>query len=149
MAKSIVARIVTLQRMSFEELRTAWREVLKSAPPVSLNRGQLIARIAYRIQEEAFGELPPQARARMEQIAGSPSTNATTRSPDRLSAGTRLVREWQGERKEVTVLSAGFEYAGKRYRSLSAIATEITGTKWNGPDFFGLRRRNTSACSLK
>ena len=143
-------QIAEIQELSLEELRDRWRALYSSEPP-RYRRAVLIRRLSYRVQELAYGEVSQTTRARfrqrLEEVDGEPKANgAATRAQRRLEAarplvGTRLVRTWQGRRYEVTVLAAGFEYEGRRYRSLSAIAREITGTRWNGPLFFGLRTR--------
>lgn len=143
MAKSMVARVAELQEMSQESLRKKWSALFDSSPPATLSRQQMVGRLAYRLQELVFGGLPVEMRQKLEALGASPTAQvkAGARAPGKLIPGTRLVREWQGTNQEVTVLASGFAYAGKTYTSLSAIATEITGTKWNGPEFFGLRRR--------
>jgi len=97
----------------------------------------------------AYGEVSQATRAHLRQhfhgVDGEPKANGAAapserrRQASRPVVGTRIVRTWQGQRYEITVVAAGFEYEGRRYRSLSAIAREITGTRWNGPAFFGLR----------
>ncbi len=147
MARTLVAQVAELNRMSFEELRKKWEALYAGPPPNSSNRKQLLARLAYRIQELAFGGLSREARDKLDKMAEVDSfigvnNKSAGRDTSIAIPGTKLIREWQGKRIEVTALEKGFEYAGKRYRSLTAIATEITGTKWNGPDFFGLRQKD-------
>jgi hypothetical protein len=139
----MVAQITELERLPIEALRQKWGALFNTDPPGSSNRKQLVARLAYRIQELVYGGLSQEARDKLDQLAGmqAPAATSTVRDPDQPIPGTKLRREWKGVPQEVTVLDSGFEYAGKRYRSLSAIATAITGTKWNGPEFFGLRQR--------
>ena len=143
MGRSMVAQVAELEGMTLEQLREKWNALYNTAPPVTSSRQQLVGRLAYRLQELVYGGLSEETKAKLESLGrvAMNSGKAAPRNPDQPVPGTKLIREWQGERKEVTVLESGFEYAGKTYRSLSAIATEITGTKWNGPDFFGLRRR--------
>ncbi|CAK0755583.1 hypothetical protein WCLP8_2650002 [uncultured Gammaproteobacteria bacterium] len=99
--------------------------------------------LTYRIQELAYGGLSPATTARLEAIASVERyidrEMAKKRIQDRPVAGTRLIREWQGTDHAVTVLEDGFEYLGRPYKSLSAVANAITGTRWSGPLFFGLR----------
>jgi Protein of unknown function (DUF2924) len=101
--------------------------------------------LAYRIQELAYGGLKPVTVTRLETLGekldGGNITLRRIRADDRPIAGTRLVREYQGVEHVVTVLADGFDYEGRPYRSLSAIARAITGTRWNGWTFFGLRSR--------
>ncbi len=143
-------QIAEIQELSLEELRDRWRALYPSEPP-RYRRAVLLRRLAHRVQELAYGEVSEATGARLrqslEEVDGEPKSNgAAPGSQRRLQAprplvGTRLLRTWQGRRYEVTALTAGFEYEGRRYRSLSAIAREITGTRWNGPLFFGLRKR--------
>jgi hypothetical protein len=106
----------------------------------------MIRRLAYRIQELAYGGLSDETKAELERIAEEDErqrqgARAERRKPKDThpTPGTRLVREWNGRRFEVTATEGGFEYSGRKYRSLSAIAKAITGAHWSGPQFFGLR----------
>lgn len=145
MAKSIVAQIAELEHMPVEGLREKWSILYEGDPPKTSSRKQLVARLAYRLQELTFGGLSQEARGKLEGISAYENdlmSGKTTPVRARSTIpGTLYVREWQGQRIEVTALDSGFEYAGKIYRSLSAIATEITGTKWNGKLFFGLLQK--------
>ncbi len=103
-------------------------------------------RLAYRIQELAFGGLADETKTRLRQVAKEHPLSGGRKRRDRRVrrrnvpvAGTRLIREWQGRRYEVTVLRDGFEFEGRRYRSLTAVARAITGTYHSGPRFFGLQ----------
>ena len=116
--------------------------------PPRFNRQFLIKRLAYRIQELAFGGLEEKTRRRMDRLLddegyddlGVKSRPKKSKPGDSLLPGTLLAREWQGERYEVIVgEDRSFEYRGIPYRSLSAVARAITGTRWNGPKFFGCR----------
>uniref|UniRef100_UPI0038B2A128 DUF2924 domain-containing protein n=1 Tax=Belnapia mucosa TaxID=2804532 RepID=UPI0038B2A128 len=127
------------------ELKQQWRELCGTEPP-PYNRKFLESRLAYRIQELAYGGLKPETVARLEALGdqldgGNVVLRRIRAGEDRPIAGTRLVREYQGIQHTVTVLTDGFEYEGRPYRSLSAIARHITGTRWNGWSFFGLRSR--------
>ena len=109
----------------------------------------MIRRLAYRIQELAYGGLSDQAKAELERIAEEDerqrqdqrAKKAKQRRPKTThpTPGTRLIRQWKGQRHEVTAVEGGFEFNGRRYKSLSAIAKAITGAHWSGPQFFGLR----------
>lgn len=149
MAKTIVAQIAEMESMPVEELRGKWKTLFGSEPPEALKQKQLVARLAYRLQELTFGGLSQEARERLGQIAEMEDDRINGRkpAPNKPVPGTRYVRDWQGMRIEVTALASGFEYASKVYRSLSAIATEVTGTKWNGQQFFGLRKRDAADSS--
>ena len=108
--------------------------------PPGFSRNYLISRLAYRIQELAYGGLKPSTRAKLESLADALDPKAARmRVVNGPVVGTQLIREWRGTEHRVTVLANGFEWQGRRYRSLSAIARGITGTRWNGPLFFGLR----------
>ena len=104
-------------------------------------RGLLRRSIAHRIQEKAYGGLPSSTRRLLDQLvkAAMAKPNGRLELPRRIKPGSELVRTWKGKSYRVMVMTDGFSYDGKRFASLSEIATEITGTKWNGPRFFGLR----------
>jgi hypothetical protein len=142
MADSVVARIAALRTKPTPELRDMWRDLFESEPP-RYNRRFLESRLAYRIQELAYGGLKPETIKRLEalgeQLDGGKTDVRRQRADDRPIAGTRLIREYQGVEHSVTVLADGFEYEGRPYRSLSAIARAITNTRWNGWVFFGVR----------
>ncbi len=99
--------------------------------------------LAYRLQEKALGGLKPSTAKRLRALAEEPMNGKKSADSPMLrpKSGTRFVREWQGQLHEVSVLDTGLEYNGHTYRSLSEIAREITGTRWSGPAFFGLRKR--------
>jgi hypothetical protein len=138
----IPARLAALKSTPTLELKKQWRELFDSeAPP--FNRRYLETRLAYRIQELAYGGLKPETLRRLERLGeeldGGNITIRRIRTDLMPIAGTRLIREWQGVEHEVTVTRDGFEWQGRPYRSLSAIARAITGTRWNGWVFFGLK----------
>lgn len=141
MTETVLAKLAALKTRNAPELRELWRELYGSEPP-PFNHRFLATRLAYRIQELAYGGLRPATVARLDALAEELNDNAALkpRPADRPIVGTRLVREWQGVDHHVTVRTDGFEYQGRRYKSLSAVARAITGTRWNGPLFFGLRR---------
>src|SRR5689334_13434434 len=139
MSKSVLAQIVALKSLDAQALKARWRELFETEPP-PYNRKFLESRIAYRVQELAFGGLRPETVERLAAMAahiGEKGARRTRRAEQRPVAGTRLVREWKGVEHSVTVQDSGFEYQGRPYQSLSAIARLITGTRWNGPLFFG------------
>jgi hypothetical protein len=125
------------------ELKKQWRDLFETEPP-PYNRRFLESRLAYRIQELAYGGLKPETIERLEALAeqfdGRP-VKRRIRLDDRPIAGTRLIREWQGVEHCVTVRDHDFEYQGRPYKSLSAVARTITGTRWNGWIFFGLKNQ--------
>jgi Protein of unknown function (DUF2924) len=138
----IPARLAALKSTSTPDLKTQWRELFDSEPP-AFNRRYLESRLAYRIQELAYGGLKPETVKRLEvlgeQLDGGNITLRRIRANLKPIAGTRLVREWQGIEQTVTVLADGYEWQGRPYRSLSSVARAITGTRWNGWVFFGLK----------
>jgi hypothetical protein len=140
----VLRRLAALQTASTSDLKQRWRELFCGEPP-AFSRSYLQSRLAYRIQELAYGGLRPETVARLEalgeELDGGNIVLRRIRADDRPIAGTRLVREYQGVEHVVTVRADGFEYEGRPYRSLSAIARAITGTRWNGWTFFRLRSR--------
>ena len=146
MTESIVRQIARLQKLPIDALRERWRDLFGNEPPAYC-RALLVRRLGYRLQELALGGLDPQDRERIRSAVvdgkfaeAEPLKKDRPRQQGMPVIGTRLVREWNGNRYEVTVVHDGFEYLGKTYRSLTAITKAITGTHWNGPAFFGLRR---------
>ena len=146
MTDSIPARLAALKTMPMPDLKAQWRDLFDTEPP-PFNRRHLENRIAYRIQELAYGGLKPETLRRLEALGEQyDSDNVTTRRirhDARPVAGTRLVREYRGVEHTVTVLADGYEWQGRPYRSLSAIARAITGTRWNGLVFFGIKSQGT------
>ena len=142
MTDTIIARITALKSKPTPDLRLLWRDLFESEPPRQ-NRRFLESRIAYRIQELEYGGLKPATIKRLEalgeELDGGKAEVRRKRADDRPVAGTRLIRDYQGVEHCVTVLADGFDYQGQPYKSLSAIARAITGTRWNGWVFFGLR----------
>jgi len=138
---SVAAQIAALKDMPTGALKDKWRELHKSEPP-PFNRVYLESRIAYRMQELTYGGMKKETRRRLaelreEIIENKPRRDNSRRPP----VGAILVRECKGVEHRVRVLDDGFEYDGRRFKSLTAIATHIAGVKWNGWEFFGLRRR--------
>jgi hypothetical protein len=140
MSDTVLAQIAALKTKSTPELRDMWRELFGKEPPV-LGRRYLEDRLAYRIQELHFKGLSDRARRRLDALVDQLEPKAARRrDPGRPVAGTRLVRQWKGVEHQVTVREHDFEYQGRPYRSLSAIAREIAKSRWNGRVFFGLRQ---------
>ncbi len=146
---NVIKQIAALKKMKTPELKERWRVLFGGEPP-GYNRVLLIKRLAYRIQELAYGGLSNETRQRMDNLLDANGFDDIGRTDvvksrvrhDTPIAGTRLIRTWEGEDHEVLVLRKGFEYRGKPYKSLSAIARAITGSRWNGPLFFGLRKQH-------
>ena len=152
MESSVLAQLAELERLSHASLKRRWRDLFGNDPP-AYGRQFLRRRLAYRIQELAFGGLSEDARTQMEALVPGVESQENESAPSRAKPGktkhdpappgTRLIREFRDKRYEVVVVAKGFEFEGRCYRSLSAIAREITGTQWNGPAFFGLREKST------
>lgn len=144
----IPARLAALKDTPAADLKTQWRELFATAPP-PFNRRYLESRLAYRIQELAYGGLKPETVRRLERLGeeldGGDRKKSRIRADLMPIAGTRLIREWQGSEQVVTVTQDGFEWQGRPYRSISAIARAITGTRWNGWVFFGLKNHRSRA----
>ncbi len=127
-------------------LRSRWQSIFQRSAPAHLTRHLLFAVIAYRIQADRFGDLDHETRQVLDRTVAKeagPVTSARLASFDQkrteLSPGTVLVREWDRQSQRVMVMADGFAWNGQTYDSLSKVAFAITGTKWNGPRFFGLR----------
>jgi hypothetical protein len=132
----LAVREITLA--DHDALRLRWEAVFGCPPPLR-SRADLLRRVlAFEAQAELLGGAD-HIRRRLGRLARG-EADSGARTTTRLKSGTRLVREWQGEVHQVTVLEDGFEYRGTRHRSLSEIARLITGTRWSGPLFFGLRK---------
>lgn len=147
MTDTIPARLAALKTTPTPELKAQWRTLFDSEPP-AFNRRYLESRLAYRIQELAYGGLKSQTILRLERIGndldGGDRKKSRVRANLKPIVGTRLVREWQGVEHVVTVTTDGFEWQGRPYKSLSAIARGIAGTRWNGWVFFGLKSRRSA-----
>jgi len=135
-AAAIEAEVNQIRSLGIDALRQRWRIMFGAIPPKGLTKVILGRMMAYRIQEDAFGGLDRDLVKLLDRLARGEKPSEMNR---RLKPGTVLVREYQGERHTVTIVPEGFVWGDKTYSSLSVIAQEITGTKWNGPRFFGLR----------
>jgi hypothetical protein len=137
----VEAELERLPASPIVELRKRYRELFKAEPPKAFGPDLLRRSIAHRIQEKAYGGLPMATRRLLDQLvrATAAKPDARLELPRRIKPGSELVRTWNRRTYRVRVLDDGFAYNGKTFASLSEIATLITGTKWNGPRFFGLR----------
>src|SRR5215475_9077030 len=142
MKETVLAQLAALKGAPADILKARWRELFDTEPP-AYNRRFLESRLAYRIQELAYGGLSrdtlDRLKAMAKQYASQDPIERKARPILRPIAGTKLIREWQGVEHCVTVRADDFEYLGRPYKSLSSVAREITGTKWNGWVFFGLK----------
>lgn len=148
MADSVLKQVTSLPKLSFNELKALYLSLYGTEPP-AYNRDLIIKRLAYRLQEIAYGGLSERVHQRLDEALvengydeNAMPTGVSKRkrnvTKDHPVVGTMLVREWRGKRYEVTTLRDGFEFEGRKYRSLSAIAAAITGAHQSGQAFFGL-----------
>lgn len=136
---NLADELVRLPSLERAELVECWRQVYQSDPPFNISRPLMLRAIAYQMQVVALGGMKPSTRRYLAAIANG-SEGKTFSAPKQMKAGTRLLREWHGVTHEVLVLENGVQYQGKLYRSLSQVAQLITGAKWSGPLFFGLKQ---------
>ena len=143
---SVEDEIAHLRGLDSRALRARWQSVFQRPAPAHLTRHLLFAIIAYRIQADRFGDLDHETKQVLDRTAAKetgPAMSARLASFDQkrteLTPGTVLVREWDRQSQRVMVMADGFAWNGQTYDSLSKVAFAITGTKWNGPRFFGLR----------
>lgn len=132
-------RLKDLVNLERDTLVQEWTKINKRPPPLNLSRGFLLRAIAYQIQEADLGGIKKSVHERLRKIAAG--TNTAECASSQINPGTRLLREWHGVTHEVVIEERGARYQGKVYRSLSEVAQVITGTKWSGPVFFGLKKR--------
>ena len=148
MTDTVLARVAALKTLPITALKQQWRDLFDREPP-PFNRRYIESRLAYRIQELAYGGLKPDTIRRLEALAdeleqqGASSRRCASKGLPTID--TQLVRDWQGAEHRVTVTDGGFLHEGKPYKSLSAIARAITGTRWNGWLFFGLKNQRARA----
>jgi DUF2924 family protein/uncharacterized protein DUF3489 len=145
--KSLDADIARLRDLAVSELRSRWHTVFGRQPPPHLSRHLLFRVLAYGLQADQLGDLDAET-VRLLDRSGSPEKAAQravsmAQRAAELRPGTMLGREWNGQMHRVAVLTEGFAWNGKTYRSLTKVAFAITGTRWGGPKFFGLRDRGS------
>jgi hypothetical protein len=139
---SVVAQLTALRKMSVVELKQRWEALFGTVAPNN-SRSYLEVRLGNRIQELMLGGLSRDTRRVLDllvkELEGKNTRKAIMTDPRKPIPGTRLLREWDGAEHSVTVLRDGFDWQGRKFKSLSAVARAITGTQWNGYRFFGLR----------
>ncbi len=147
---SVLRQLAALEQMNNEQLREKWLDLYGENAP-KYRKAFLVKRLAYRIQELYYGGLSDPAKGCLKRIAATdPVATVKVQVPDArkpqdsILPGTRFVRVWNEKRHEVITRDSGFEYDGRIFRSLSAVAREITGTRWNGKIFFGLKGSSTA-----
>lgn len=140
--ENVAEQLKTLQAMTAPELRALWHATFGRPHPGWVQRNFLVCALAYHFQEKAYGGLGAALERKLAAFAADLQSTRERARPAkiRIKPGTRLVREWGRETHVVTTLDAAFEYRGSRYPSLSEIARLITGTRWSGPAFFGLKQ---------
>lgn len=142
--------IQELQNLSKEELIQKWQKVFKIEPPTHMKITFLIKHLSWELQAKEYGGLSVHTKKQLEKLAQKMCKKTELNKSDikntckntnlDIRSGTKLIREYQGKKYEVSALEKGFEYKDKKYKSLSAIANEITGTRWNGKIFFGVKK---------
>ena len=138
--EALASEIASLSKVGIDELREHWKAMFGKEPSRDISRSFLTRAIAYRLQEKAFGGLKPSTRRLLAEFAHDGANGSAAARSRIVRPGAVLVRECRGISHQVSVLEKGFRFRGKRYRSLSEVAREITGTRWSGPLFFGLKR---------
>jgi hypothetical protein len=139
---ALEAEIERLPALSLLELRNRWKALFGHSAPKSLRRNFLARAVAYQMQVAAYGGLSSATKRRLREIANAVrngDANAVLGS-SRIKPGTQMIRQWQSTTHTVTAVEEGFEWNGRTYKSLSAVANAITGTNWNGFAFFGIKR---------
>jgi hypothetical protein len=146
---SIEDEVAHLRGLDLKGLRARWQGVLQRPAPDHLPRHLLFAIIAYRIQADRFGDLNHETRQLLDRTGAKETGTAMSarlisfdQKRTELKPGTVLVREWDRKSQRVVVMADGFAWNGQTYDSLSKVAFAITGTRWNGPRFFGLRNKD-------
>jgi Protein of unknown function (DUF2924) len=141
--------IAHLRGLDLKGLRSRWQSVFQRPAPAHLTRHLLLSVIAYRLQADRFGDIDHATRQVLDRTVAGPAMSARLARFDQkrseLTPGTILVREWDRQSQRVMVMAEGFAWNGQTYDSLSKVAFAITGTKWNGPRFFGLRDKEDRA----
>ena len=145
--QKLVAEIGRLNALNNTELKVRWKAVYGTEAPARMKPDLLRCSVAYRLQERALGGLKPSTRRLLERVADDAQARRPVRvaSVRKLAAGTVLLRKWGGVDYQVTVLERGVLFRGKRHRSLSEVAHLITGSRWSGPLFFGLKAQDEEA----
>jgi hypothetical protein len=135
----LVHEIAALRQATQADLKERWRVLYRTEPPRRISRDLLIRALAYRIQERTLGGLKPSTRRLLAKVAADARRPILLAAQPTLEPGTVLLREWHGTQHQVIVREDGIAFQGKPYKSLSQVAYRITGTKWSGPRFFGLK----------
>lgn len=146
-AEQIAEEIGAFSSLNLLDLRQKWREAFGKPPPSTLTQDLMVRQLAWHLQEEAFGGHDRQTLTLLDSYSRQDASKVVLFR--RLKPGTSVVREYQGVRHVVTISESGFVWQDKTYSSLSAIAREITGARWNGPRFFGLRAQDNGKAAVR
>ena len=146
----LVAKLAALPEMAAVDLRAEWRRLYRAHPPKRIGRHLLELGVAWKLQERVYGGLGTAVKRRLADLAKTMDEKGDLVKPRAvtLKPGAKLVREWRGATHDVLVLEDGFQWRGRRWRSLSAIAREISGAHWSGPRFFGLQAKAEAAVEV-
>src|SRR6185437_51232 len=144
MKASVDQQLAALPKMARRDLDAMWQDHFGKLPSRTLRRENIVRILAYRLQEKAYGDLKASIAKQLHALIECDGSGyrPVVVPALRPKPGTRIVREWHGKLRELTVLPDGYEYEGRKYGSLSEIARVITGTRWSGPAFFGMKRRS-------
>lgn len=148
---AVAARLKALQDLTVAELRTEWQALYGVRPPPRVRRPLLELGVAWQLQANAYGGFRPATERRLKRLAAAVAAGEDLPEPPRprLAPGTRLLRDWHGTTHTVDVTETAYQWQGRTYQSLSAIARAITGARWSGPRFFGLRTGPDGSFTVK
>jgi DUF2924 family protein len=138
LSKDVSEQLESLRQQNRAELRDLWQQLFGRSPSEELRKDIMVRVLAYKIQEKASGRVRAGTRRQLRQLLDKHIQNSSKTSL-KIKPGTRLIREWKGQIHNVIVAERGYEYHGQLYGSLSEIARLITGTRWSGPVFFGIK----------
>ena len=138
LSKEISEQLESLRQQNRAALRDLWHQLFGRLPSEDLRKDIMVRVLAYKIQEKAGGRVRASTRRQLRQLLDKHIQNSSG-TPLKIKLGTRLIREWQGQIHNVIVSERGYDYQGQLYGSLSEIARVITGTRWSGPRFFGVK----------
>ncbi len=142
LSEALAEAVAELETVSKDGLRERWVASFKAAPPPRASREFLARSLAHRIQGQVLGGLPPRVQKQLDRLTREFERDPgfTPAPTQTVKPGTRLIREWKGAVHEIEILEKGYLWRGAHYASLSKVAREITGTRWSGPAFFGLKK---------
>lgn len=147
--ESLDVEVARLRGLDVSALQTRWHTVFGRRAPAHLPRHLLFRLLTYRMQADLLGDLDAESQRLLDRSESPEKAGqrAASRRTGELRPGTMLAREWKGEVQRVAVLANGFAWRGETYPSLTKVAFAITGTRWNGPRFFGLRDKVANGAS--